>query len=322
MRIANYWLLIAAMLALPPMVFAQAYPERPIRLVVATGPSGTADLVARLIGQKLAENWRQQVVIDNRAGAGGVIGMDTVARASPDGYTLLLSTPSFTTAPALPPVGGLPFDPARNFSPITQAVSQPYVLVVNPSLGVRSVKELIDAARARPGQINFSSSGTGAGSHLVAELFKAMASINIVHIAYKGSAAALVDTVSGQVQMMFTGTLSGLPLVNSGKLRALGVTTSKRSRMFPDLPAIAETVVGYETSSWSGVLGPAGLPRPLVQKLNNEIVSILRLDVVRDRLAADGSEPIAGTPEDFATFIRTDIARWKKLVADSAIRRN
>ncbi|MPZ44612.1 MAG: tripartite tricarboxylate transporter substrate binding protein [Betaproteobacteria bacterium] len=313
---------LVSLVALPLCAHSEGYPERPIRLVVATGSGGTADLVARLIGQKLTETLGQQVIIDNRPGAGGVIGMNTVARANPDGYTLLLSTPSFTTAPALPPDSGLPFDPIADFSPITQTASQPYVLVVNPTLGVRSVKELIHVARARPGQINFSSSGVGAGSHLVAELFKVMASIDVVHVPYKGSAAALVDTVSGQVQMMFTGTLSGLPVVKSGKLRALGVTTVKRSRLLPDVPAIAEAVPGYDTTSWSGVLAPAGTPKSIVQSLNKQIVSILQMEPVVDRLASNGSEPLTGTPEEFSDFIRSDIAKWKKLVKDAGIKRH
>jgi tripartite-type tricarboxylate transporter receptor subunit TctC len=276
--------------------------------------------MARTVGQKLSEAFGQQVVIDNRGGAGGNIGAEIAARAAPDGYTLFLGgTGSHGTNPNLH--AKLPYDPVKDFAPISLIASAPLLVVVPPSLPVRSINELIQLAKARPGQLNFASSGTGTIAHLAAELLNSMANIKIQHVPYKGTGPALTDLLSGQVQLMFNSAVSVLPQVRGGKLRAIAMTGTKRLAAMPDLPTVAESgVPGYEAASWYGVLAPARTQRAIVDTLNREIVKITRIPELRERLAADGAEPAGTSPEEFAAHIKRELARWAKVIAQAHIR--
>jgi tripartite-type tricarboxylate transporter receptor subunit TctC len=299
---------------------AGEYPTKPVRLIVPFPPGGGNDTMARTVGQKLSEAFGQQVVIDNRGGAGGNIGAEIAARAAPDGYTLFLGgTGSHGTNPNLH--AKLPYDPVKDFAPISLIASAPLLVVVPPSLPVRSINELIQLAKARPGQLNFASSGTGTIAHLAAELLNSMANIKIQHVPYKGTGPALTDLLSGQVQLMFNSAVSMLPQVRGGKLRAIAMTGTKRLAAMPDLPTVAESgVPGYEAASWYGVLAPARTQRAIVDTLNREIVKITRIPELRERLAADGAEPAGTSPEEFAAHIKRELARWAKVIAQAHIR--
>ena len=292
----------------------QPYPTRSIRLVVPFAAGGGTDIVARTVGQKLGEQLGQQVVVDNRAGAAGVIGTELAAKSAADGYTLLMgSNGPLAINPGLH--SKLPYDPLRDFAPVALVTKMPFLMVVHPALPVKSVRKLIALAKSRPGQLNYASPGSGSTTHLATELFKAMAGLNIVHVPYKGVAPASTDLISGQVQLL-SGDLSTLmPHVRSGKMKALAVTSAKRSTLVPDLPTVSESgVPGYEVSGWFGVLAPAGTPREIVVRLNAEIVKGLGSGDVRERLAALGGEVAGGTPEQFADHLRGEIAKWGKLI--------
>ncbi|HKB63116.1 MAG TPA: tripartite tricarboxylate transporter substrate binding protein [Burkholderiales bacterium] len=296
---------------------ADAYPARPIRFVVAFPPGGGTDIIARSIAQKLAERLAQQVVVDNRPGAGGNIGTDIVAKSAPDGYTLLMGSagPLAINASLF---DKMPFDPIRDLAPVTLAASTPNVLVVHPSLKAATVNELIALAKARPGEINFASSGHGTPAHLAGELFNSMAGVKLVHVPYKGAAPALADLLGGQVQLMFSTMPPALPHVKDGKLRALAVTSSKRSRAMPELPTVDEVALpGFEANTWHGVVVPAGTPAAIVARLNREIVAILHLPEVVERLSGQGAEALGSTPEEFAAYIRSESVKWAKVVRDS-----
>ncbi len=296
---------------------ADAYPARPIRFVVAFPPGGGTDIIARSIAQKLAERLAQQVVVDNRPGAGGNIGTDIVAKSAPDGYTLLMGSagPLAINASLF---DKMPFDPIRDLAPVTLAASTPNVLVVHPSLKAATVNELIALAKARPGEINFASSGHGTPAHLAGELFNSMAGVKLVHVPYKGAAPALADLLGGQVQLMFSTMPPALPHVKDGKLRALAVTSSKRSRAMPELPTVDEVALpGFEANTWHGVVVPADTPAAIVARLNREIVAILHLPEVVERLSGQGAEALGSTPEEFAAYIRSESVKWAKVVRDS-----
>lgn len=301
---------------------AADYPDRPIRLVITFAPGGGTDILGRLLGQKLTDSWGQQVVIDNRPGAGGSIGMELAAKASPDGYNLVLGYfGTMAINPALYPK--LPYDPVKDFAPVSQLISLPFVLVVNPAVPARTVAELIALAKSKPGQLNYASAGVGTGQHLNGELLKSMAHIDIVHVPYKGGIGGqiLTDLLGGQVQIYFVETLPGLPHIRAGKLRALAVTSTRRSPVLPDVPTMAQAgIPGYEAISWYGVLAPAGTPREVINKLHAEIVRILATQEMRDRFAREGSEPVGSTPEQFAAFIKAEIAKWAKVIKDADIR--
>jgi len=299
---------------------AQSYPSKPIRLVVPFTPGGSTDILARVIGMKLTEAWGKQVVIDNRPGAGGNIGVDLVAKSLPDGYTLVMGhIGTFGVNPTLYPK--LPYDPIRDFQPITLVALVPNMLSVNPSLPVKSVKELIALAKAKPGTINFGSGGNGSAAHLAGEYFKLMTKTEITHIPYRGTSPAVTDLIAGQIQMIITGVPPTLNFVKTGKLRALAVATSKRLALLPDLPTIAEAgVPGYEATQWYGVLAPAGTPRPIVDKLNAEMAKAIKGPDVREKLAADAAEPVGNSPEEFGAFIKKEIARWAPVVKASGAR--
>jgi tripartite-type tricarboxylate transporter receptor subunit TctC len=305
--------LFAALLA--PAATAQEYPSRPIRIVVPTLAAGSADILARLIGGKLNERWGQPVIVDNRAGAGQMIGADAVAKAPADGHTLLLPTVTYTTSAATQLK--LPFDPVNDLAGITMVGDGPLLVIVHPSLPVKTIKELIALARVKPGSLNYASSGTGSILHLVTEVFAASAGIKLVHVPYKSIAPAVTETVGGHVPMMFGSLPSVLPQVKAGRLRALGVTTAKRSSFVPELPTIAEAgVPGFEARQWWGVFAPAKTPRPVIGKIHGEIQKILATDDVKVRLADEGAVPVQMSPEDFSATVRSDIAKWKKVAQE------
>jgi len=304
-----------SLIAIP--VHAQTFPTKPIRLVVPFPPGGPADAIARPVAQKLTEALGQPVVVDNRAGATGTIGAGIVAKSPPDGYTLLTDPGStLTINPSL--FAKLAFDPLKDFAPITILAAVPNMLEVHPSLPVKSVKELIALAKSKPGQLNYASTGAGQSTHLSMELFKTMAGIDLNHIPYTGSAPALTDLLGGQVSLMFDNMPSSLPHVKAGKLRALAVSTLKRSPTLPQLPTVAESgLPGFEVSVWFAVLAPAGTPRPIVNKLNTVLVKALQAPDVKERLASQGAEAVGDTPEQFTAQMQRDLVKWAKVVKDS-----
>jgi tripartite-type tricarboxylate transporter receptor subunit TctC len=312
---------LAAALALAggAALAADAYPSRPLRMVVPFAPGGGSDIVGRIVGIKLTEAWGQQVVVDNRPGGNANIGAMVVARAPADGYTLLLGNANFTINPAL--IKDMPFNPVKDFAPVTLLANVTNMLAVHSSLPVKSVKELIAYAKARPGQLNFASPGAGTSSHLGGELFRSMAGIDVVAIHYKGATPAMTDLIGGQVSFTITSMLSVMPHVKSGRLRALGVTTLKRSPAMPDLPTIAESgLPGFEATNWYGVLTTAGTPKPIVDKLNQELVRIVATPDVREKFSQQGAEPETDTPAEFERFIRAEITKWAKVVREAGIK--
>jgi len=312
----------AAGVALAPPGFAQVpYPSKPIRFVVPFPPGGPLDITGRAIAQKLAESWGQPVVVDNRPGAGGGIGAELVARSPGDGYTLLMGAVStHAINPSL--YAKIPYDPQKDFVPVALVAQVPNILVVNPTLPVHSVKELIDYARAKPGALSFGSGSTGSTGHLAGELFKTMAGVDMVHIPYKGGAPAMQDLLAGQTQLMFDNLANALPQVKAGKLRALAVTTSKRAPAVPDLPTVAESgLPGFDLTTWFGVFVPAGTPPETVAKLNAEIVKALGSKDLADRLAGMGAVPPENnTPESFAAFVRAEAGKYARVVKSSGAR--
>ena len=300
-------------------VHAQNYPVRPVRLLVPSTPGGSVDTLARSIGTRLSDKWGQQVVIDNRSGAGGVIAAETTAKAIPDGYTLLMCTVS-SCATNVSLHKSLPYDPVRDFAPVSLVATQNLMLVVHPSVPASSVKDLVAAAKASPGKFSFASAGSGTGSHLSGELLKVLAGIDLLHVPYKGIAPGLLDVIGGQVSMAFPSIISGTPQWKSGKVRALAVTGSKRSPAAPELPTMMEAgIKGYESATWYGVLAPAKTPPAIVKQLNAEIVAVLKQPEVRDRIAKDGAEPVGSTPEEFGAYMRSEIAKWGKVIRAAKI---
>ena len=291
-----------------------------IRLVVGYPAGGGVDIVARLVAQRLSEKWGQQVVVDNRTGATGIIGTDLAAHATPDGYTLLMGNAA-THAVNVSLFKKLPYDAIRDFVPITLVGRVPEMLVVHPALPASSVQELIALAKSKPGELTFGSAGSGSPPHLAGELFQSLAKIRLVHIPYKGSAPALTDLIAGQINMYFSNILSAVPYVKGGRLRGLGVTSAKRSVVAPDIPAIAEAgLPGYEDYNWYGVLAPKGTPKAIVDKLHTDIVHVVKSTDVEDRLTKDGAEVIANTPAEFAKFIREEIQKYAQIIKQSGLR--
>ena len=289
------------------------YPAKSIRLISPFAPGGGASTVARLIGPELTEAWGQPVVVDNRPGAGGSIGTELAARSPADGYTLLMATAS--TIVINPLVGKVPFDPVGDFTPIVHTTTVPLVLVVHPTVPAKSVKDLVAHAQASGGKLNYASSGEGTTSHLAAELFKSVANVQIAHVPYKGGGQAIIDLMAGHVQTGFVNILEALPQVNAGRLRALAVSTAKRSPVAPTIPTVAEAgIAGYEVIQWSGVLAPAGMPKAVTLKLNQQIVRILARPDMRQRLIDSGADPGGGSPEQFGALIKSEIAKWSKVV--------
>ncbi len=306
-----------ALCVIADCAFAQAYPNQPIKMIVPFTAGGTTDILARTIGQKLGDALHQPVIVENRPGAGGNIGADAAAKAKPDGYTLLMGTIG-TQAINASLYAKMPYDSARDFAPITLVAVVPNVLLVHPSVPAKNVAELIALAKSKPGELNFASTSTGGSPHLSGEMFKQMAGVDIVHVPYKGSAPAITDLLGGQITLMFDNLPSGLPHVKAGKLRALGVTSARRSPAAPDIPTIAESgVPGYEVDSWFGILAPAGTPAHIIARLNTEIVKILQMPDVNERLAEQGAQPVGGTPQQFAEHIRKETAKWARVVKAS-----
>jgi tripartite-type tricarboxylate transporter receptor subunit TctC len=300
---------------------AQAgFPEKPVRFVVGFTPGGPSDILARALGQKLADRWRSQVIVENRPGAGGNIAAEVVAKSAPDGYTWLLGNNSIlATNQTL--YRSLGYDPVKDFAPVALVAIQPNILVVNPGVPARSVRELIALAKSRPGRLNYASSGSGAAAHLAGELFKSMTGVDMVHVPYKGAQPALTDVMAGQAQVMFATSASVIPYIKAGRLRALAVTTAQRSASVPELPTVAEAgVPGFEAITWHGVVVPAATAAALVERLNREIVAALGERELRERLESLGAEVAAGTPREFAEYIAREIPKWAKVVKDSGAR--
>jgi tripartite-type tricarboxylate transporter receptor subunit TctC len=300
---------------------AQAYPTKPIRLIVPAAPGGGTDYSARLIGTKLTEAWGQTVVIDNRTGAAGNIGVELAVKAVPDGHTLVMPITSFPVNPAL--YARLPFDTQKDLAPIALVASAPLLLVVNPQVQAKTVNELIALAKARPGQLNYANSGSGTTAHLAGELLKRVAGVDIVGIAYKGGGPAIVDLIAGSVHVYFATIPAAIQQVKAGRLRALAVTSTSRVAELADIPTVAESgLPGFQVIGWFGLFTPAGTPRPIISKLNNEIVRVLKTAETRDKLSGHGLIPGGGSPEDLGRFLAEEIARWSKLVKEAGIKAN
>jgi tripartite-type tricarboxylate transporter receptor subunit TctC len=317
--------LIATLFTLVFCAFANAqddYPNRPVRIIVPFAPGGSTDVVARVLADKLGAEFKQAFVIENRAGAGGNIGADVVAKATPDGYMLLMGTTGVLAINRYL-YKDMSFDPDRDLVPVSYTSLITNILVVNPQVPVKTVPELLALARAKPGALTFASSGAGSSTHLSAELFKSMAGVDILHVPYKGSSQALVDVIAGQVTMLFDNAPSSIPFIEQGKLRAIAVTSTKRLPNLPNVPTIDEAgVKGYESLSWSGVMAPAGTPRRVIDRLNAAIDKILRDPEVRQRFAALGVEPVGGPPEAFARHIRAESEKWSRVVKTANITLN
>jgi len=304
---------------IPPAALAQPYPAKSIRIVAPFPPSGGTDLFARALAQKLGAVFGQQVIVDNRSGAGGMIGSDLVARAAPDGYTLLVTSSS--THSIAPHLTRKPlYDPLRDFAPVIAIASAPNLLVVHPSLPVRTVKELIDLAQARPGAINYASNGAGTLSHLTGELFKLQTGTNLAHIPYKGGPPAVIDLVAGQVSVLFTAIPTTVTQVRAGRLRAIAVTGLKRVDAIKEVPTVAETVPGFESSQWWGMFAPPGTPADIVDKLNAEVGRMLVDAEVKTRFTNEGADAIGGNPREFAAYLKADYEKWGKVVKEAGIR--
>lgn len=298
---------------------AQTYPTKPIRLIVPSTPGGSVDTLARTVGPRLADKWGHQVIVDNRPGAGGAIAGELVARAAPDGYTLLIGTvASLATNVSLR--RKLPYDPLKDFVPVTLVATQNLMLLIHPSVPVKSIKEVVRLAKSQPGKLTFASAGNGTGGHLSGELFRMLAGIDMLHVPYKGVAPALIDVVSGQVSMTFSSILSGQPHYRTGKLRALAVTGAKRSVAVPELPTMLEAgVAGYESATWYGIVAPAATPQDIVSKLNAEIVSIVQSREVNERLSKEGADPVGNSSAEFGRFIASEIEKWRKVIRAAGI---
>ncbi len=308
-------LLALALLATAvPATWAQGYPTKPVKVIVTFPPGGTPDIYGRIMSAELQKIWNQSVVLENRTGAGGTIGTDFVAKAAPDGYTLLFAADAtITIAPHL--YSKLPYDPVRDLAPIVNVAAGPFVLMANPAFPANNVKELIALVRAQPGTISYASSGAGGQQHLAMESIRALAgSMDMIHVPYKGFGQGIADVLANQVPLIFGGITASIQLTRSGKLKALGVTGPKRAKALPEVPAIAETLTGFDITAWYGFLAPAGTPREIVKKIHDDAVTIIRRPDFLERLDRDGIEPVGNTPEEFAAQIRADLARWSKVV--------
>ena len=310
-------LILLLLITLP--VAAQQYPSKPVRLVVPFPPCGPTDVVSRLLAPKLAELLGQQIVVENRGGSGGMIGTEQVAKAVPDGYTIIMGTiGGLAVAKSLNPRLG--YDTLRDLAPITQSVSVTSILIVHPSVPAKNVRELLAIAKSSPGKLNYASSGNGTVTHLAGELLKLLGKVSIVHVPYKGGAPALTAIMSGEVDMSYENSLIITPYIRSGRVRALAVTGATRSKLLPDLPTIAETLPGYNASGWYGLLAPAATPKPIIARLHVEAAKALHSPDIVAKLASQGAEPVGNTPEEFTAFIRSEISKWANLVKAAKMR--
>lgn len=313
------WLIAAMALVMAWPASAQSYPSGPLRIVVPFPPGGGTDILSRLLAQKLNEAWGQSVIVDNRAGAGGTLGTALVAKATGDGHTILVMPAGYAAHASL--YKSLPYDPARDLAPVSRLASGPLVLVVHPSVPVKSIKEFVALARKRAGEINFGSAGSGTLPHLSAELFNSMSGIKMVHIPYKGAGAAVTDLLAGRVPVYFMNILQSLSLIKAGKLRALGVTTPERTPIAPEIPSIAESgLKEYDMTNWYGMLVPASTPREVVVKLNAEVVRILQLPELKNRMSQDGMTVVASTPEDFREFLTREMVKYARVIETAGIK--
>ena len=298
---------------------AQPYPQRPIRLVVPYSAGGSTDTVARIVGQRLSERLGQQVVVDNRTGAGTLIGTGIVAQSAPDGYTLLMATPPLAINPALYPK--VPYVLERDFAPVTNIAASSNLLVVHPSVPAHSVRELIALLKAHPGKYNYGSSGIGGASHLATALFASMAGVDAVHVPYKGGAPAVADLVAGRLNIMMANLTTAQPYIRAGRLRALGVGTKQRTPLFPEMPTLAESgVPGYEANNWNGMVAPRGTPRAVVERLHKEVVAVLGEPAIAERLTRAGLDPIGDTPAEFSKYLKAEAGKWEKVVKSAGIK--
>jgi tripartite-type tricarboxylate transporter receptor subunit TctC len=320
--IHNYLFLLTIFYAIgfAPTVNAQPFPSKTIRFLVGFAPGGSTDIVARLIAQEMSKTIGQQVVVDNRPGAGGNIAAELATKAPPDGHTLFACTTGvFAIQPFL--YAKLPYDPEKGFAPITQTGSLPYIVVTHPSLPAKNIREFVSVAKSRPGEINYASSGVGTASHLSAAYFASVAGLKLVHVPYKGSGQIMGDLIGGQVVMLFDQPVSSMPHVKAGKLRVLGISSGKRFSTMQDIPTVAEQgVAGFEAISWAGACAPGGTPKPIVDRLYNEIAKVLKLPDIRERLLRDGIEPVGSTPEQFTEHTKKEAVKWSKVVKDSGAR--
>ncbi|HZN27530.1 MAG TPA: tripartite tricarboxylate transporter substrate binding protein [Burkholderiales bacterium] len=310
-----------ALTALATTAFSQDatnYPSRPIRVIVPFAPGGGLDISTRLIAQKLTEKWGQNIVVDSRPGAATIVGTEIASKAAPDGYTLLMITTTFAINPGLYPK--LPYDPVKDFTPVTQLNSQPNVVVVTPSFPGKSVKDLMALAKAKPGELTFATPGAGSAPHLSAEMFQRAAGVSMIHVPYKGIPPAVTDVIGGRVTMLFTTTISAAPHIKAGKLRALAITSAKRQSSMPDVPTIGETLPGYRAEAFQGMVAPAGVPQAIVNKVSAEVARIVRLPDVSQRFELDGAEPVGSTPKEFAAFLRAEMQKWNKVIKDAGIK--
>lgn len=320
LRMGTFTALIAG-IAIAGPALAQAdknYPSRPVRMVIPFTAGSATDLIARRVAPRMSESWNQQVVVDNRGGAGGTLAAGMVARATPDGHTLLVHSIAFAMNAAL--YSKLPYDPLKDFAYVSQLTVSTSLLVVSPKVGVKSVGELIALAKQKPGQLSFATSGVGSGTHLNAEMFKHGAGIDVVHVPYKGVPEALIDVSTGRVHFFLTPLVPALPFIKDGRVLPLAVTTARRSSVLPDIPAMSEALPGYEFQSWFGVFAPAGTPRPIVDKLSKEIARIVALPDITKQFAVQGEEGKPSTPEEFGRFVRGEVERYRKLVKIAGIR--
>ena len=319
-RLLRAFFILIAMVSLAPIVMGQqAYPNKPVRIIVPYPPGGTADIVGRTIAEKLGVLWGQSVIVENRAGAGGTIGVDAVAKAAPDGYTMVLGvTGPLTIAPSIN--AQLAYDPLRDLVPITLVAAVPSLIAIHPSVPARDLKELIALAKSQPGKLTFASAGTGTSVHIAGELFKSMAGVDIIHVPYKGGAPALNDLLGGQVSMIIENMPQLLPQVRAGKIRALAVTSQQRSPTLADLPAVAEILPGYEATTWFGLLAPAKTPQEIVRKVQSDVAKIGMLPDVKERFTGLGADVIASTPEAFAKHLQSELVRFSKVIKDANIK--
>lgn len=312
-------LVLVAVAAAAATAQAQSFPAKPVRLIVPFAPGGSTDIVARVLGTELNRMWGQPVLVDNRAGGSTVIGTEIVAKAPPDGHTLLVTPAPFTIVPSL--AAKLPYDPQKDFEPITLINTTPLVVVVHPAVPARNIKDLVALAKSKPGALNYGSSGSGGSNHLAGELFNAMAGVKMVHVPYKGNAPALQDLVGGHVDAVFNGLTSALPLIKGGKLRALGMTSLKRSPALPEVPTLDEQgLKGFLAVAWNGLTAPAKTPKSIVDKINADVLKVVRAPELVEKLKAEGSDPVGSSVDAYAKFLRDEIAKWNKVIRAANIK--